>query len=231
MTGCAVLFDMDGTLVDSERMHYDAMTAVLATTGYPIPDGLADMITGLSGEDCHALLQRLVGFELSFDDYIRAKYRAYLEKVLSLQMRQGAEAALALLRDSGTPFAIVSNSDRILVEANLGAVGLERPGLVSVSRNDVRNGKPDPEPYLRAAYLLGLEPAACIVVEDSIPGAIAGHAAGMMVIGWPEPHRGDLVFPEGTIIAAPHDLRTALSNCLTGKLDNPTLEDALHVSR
>jgi HAD superfamily hydrolase (TIGR01509 family) len=231
MTGRAVLFDMDGTLVDSERMHYDATAAVLSAMGYAVPEGLAEMITGMSGADCHALLQRLAGFESSLEEYTRAKYRAYLETAPSLLMRSGAEAALALLGDIATPFAIVSNSDRILVDANLRAVGLQHPGLISVARNDVRRGKPDPESYLRAAYLLGVEPADCIVVEDSIPGAVAGHAAGMTVVGWPEPHRRDLVFPENTIIAGPHELKTTLAHCLAETPDISIPEDAPHVSR
>jgi HAD superfamily hydrolase (TIGR01509 family) len=231
MTGRAVLFDMDGTLVDSERMHYDAMVHALSAMGYALPDRLAGMMTGMTGADCHALLQRSIGFQPSLAEYTEAKYRSYLETAPTLLRREGADAALALLSETGTPFAIVSNSDRMLVDANLRAAGLQRPELISISRNDVRRGKPDREPYLRAAYLLGVDPAKCIVVEDSIPGAVAGHAAGMTVIGWPEPHRVDLVFPENTIAADPHDLVATLARCLAEPLDIRIPKDARHVSR
>ncbi len=73
----------------------------------------------------------------------------------------------------------MSNSDRAIVDVQLRLAGLSRPGLVTVSRNDVRTGKPDPEGYLRAAYLLNTAPAECLVVEDSLSGAAAGLAAGM----------------------------------------------------
>lgn len=214
MSGRAVLFDMDGTLVDSEPTHFQAMAEVLRLHGHDVPDGLAERVTGMTGVACHALLQRLIGFAPSFEDYVRTKYRLYLDMAPTLAMRPGAQIVLDTLRDRRVAWAIVSNSDRMLVDANLRAVGLQRPGLISVSRNDARNGKPDAEPYLRAAYLLGVAPVDCIVVEDSVPGAVAGLAAGMTVIGWPEPHRTDLVFPDGTILADPADLLTTLDRCL-----------------
>ena len=101
---------------------------------------------------------------------------------------------------------MVSNSDRMLVDASLAVAGIARPDMITVTRNDVRNGKPDAEPYLRAAWLLGVAPHECLVVEDSTPGAQAGLAAGMLVVGWPEPHRQDLLFPAGVHTLAGSDL-------------------------
>jgi beta-phosphoglucomutase-like phosphatase (HAD superfamily) len=74
----------------------------------------------------------------------------------------------------------------MVVGVNLDVVGLREPGLVTVSRNDVRAGKPDPEPYLRAAWLLQVDPGHCLVIEDSITGAKAGLAAGMPTLFWPQ---------------------------------------------
>ncbi|TIV56214.1 MAG: HAD family phosphatase, partial [Mesorhizobium sp.] len=71
-----------------------------------------------------------------------------------------------------------SNSDRLIVDANLSAVGLVYPGMHTVSRNDVRQGKPHGEPFLRAAYLAGVDPADAVAVDDSVTGAMAGLAAG-----------------------------------------------------
>ncbi|PST17348.1 HAD family phosphatase [Mesorhizobium plurifarium] len=219
----AVLFDMDGTLVDSELLHLETMAAAVESFGYMLPEGFGDRITGMAIGDCHALLAEKIGFAPAAADLVQRKYAAYVERAGGLKMRAGARQALSFVRTSGAAIAIVSNSDRMLVDANLSAVGLQSPGLVSVTRNDVRHGKPNPEPYLRAAWLLGVEPSDCIVVEDSAPGAHAGLAAGMTVIGWPEPHRADIVFPAGTIIAEPHDLIAMLRPRLSHSSETSTL--------
>ncbi len=215
MTISAVLFDMDGTLVDSEPTHYDALVGVVTQQGKSVPDGFAEQITGLSISDCHAALVRSISLALTLDDLVEAKHKAYLALAPGLKRRAGVDAALHLLDRHGIPHAIVSNSDRMIADVNLRATALSRPGLISVTRNDVRNGKPDPEPYLRAAHLLGLRPETCLVVEDSPVGAQAGLSAGMRVIAWPEPHRDDLVFPVGCLICDPLDLTSALAGLLS----------------
>lgn len=215
MTISAVLFDMDGTLVDSEPTHYDALVEVVAQQGRSVPAGFAEQITGLSIADCHAALVGSVSLALTLQDFVEAKHQAYLELAAGLKRRAGVDAALHLLVRHDIPTAIVSNSDRMIADANLRATGLSRPGLVSVTRNDVRTGKPDPEPYLRAAHLLGVRPEECLVVEDSPVGAQAGLSAGMRVIAWPEPHRGDLVFPAGCLVCDPLDLTSTLAGLLS----------------
>jgi beta-phosphoglucomutase-like phosphatase (HAD superfamily) len=87
-------------------------------------------------------------------------------------------------------------------------IGVDRPGLKSVTRNDVRNGKPDPEPFLRAAWLTGIDPAETYVVEDSHAGAAAGVAAGMRTLFWPQE---PMTTPSGAIhVYSVDELRSRL---------------------
>jgi beta-phosphoglucomutase-like phosphatase (HAD superfamily) len=220
MTISAVLFDMDGTLVDSEPTHYDALVAAVDRHGQTVPDGFAEQITGMSIADCHTALVESIGLTLSLEDFVVAKHAAYLALAPGLKRREGVDPAFDMLARNRIPYAIVSNSDRMIADANLRATSLSRPGLVSVTRSDVRQGKPDPEPYLRAAHLLGVRALDCVVIEDSAVGAQAGLAAGMQVIAWPEPHRDDLVFPAGCLIADPFDLTAALNRLLTSHTIN-----------
>ncbi len=206
----AGIFDLDGTLVDSENQHFASMSDACRSMGCELSPDLASRLSGLSTDACHALLQREAQLVGSFDDFVDAKHRYYLDRASTLTIRAGAEEVLSFLARSSIPFAIASNSSRTVVDANLAASGLDSTKVISISRDDVEFGKPHPDPFLKAAALLGVDPQSCVAVEDSVPGAIAAHAAGMQVIGWPEPHRAQIIFPSGTRLADPNDLYATL---------------------
>lgn len=202
----AILFDMDGTLVDSEPLHHIAMLEVLDAVGVVLPTSFAHDTTGMAMPAVYQLLRSTTALQLTYAELVAAKYAGFLRRAGEIAMRPGAHAAIDAARAAGLAVAVVSNSDRMLVDASLAVAGIAQPDMITVTRNDVRQGKPYPEPYLRAAWLLGVAPHECIVVEDSIPGAQAGLAAGMTVVGWPEPHRHDMVFPAGVHTLAGDDL-------------------------
>ncbi len=198
----AVYWDMDGTLVDSEPLHDQALTAALESVGIAPPDDLHERVLGQAARPVYEMMRDEFGLSLPFDDWIRRKYDYYLLHAVTLRPRQGALEIFRDLQRQGVVQAVVSNSDRLIIDANLGAVGLVEPGLKSVSRNDVREGKPHPEPFLRAAWLTGIDPAETFVMEDSFTGATAGIAAGMKTIFWPEkPMAG----PDGALVAESAD--------------------------
>ncbi len=205
----AVLWDFDGTLVDSEPTHNRALLDTLAEWDIRPSKDLQERVIGTSIEATHAALAEAYANLPDVDTFVRAKMSAYLARIGELRLRSGVAAVEAFLRQRGVSSAIVTNSDRAILGACLSAVGKAEPGLITVSRNDVRNGKPDPEPYLRAAYLLGLSPGECIVVEDSPVGAAAGIAAGMTVVAWPD--WAGVVFPVEARVADPVDLLSALA--------------------
>ncbi len=196
MTLAAVLWDLDGTLIDSEPIHIAALADVLAQAGLVIPPDLHAWLVGLSARQVHDVLFDRLGLALSYEALIEQKYAAYRRRKSDLRPRDGSMEIFQSLARRSIQQAIVSNSDRVLVDLNLDAIGLAIPDMVSVSRNDVRCGKPDAEPYLRAAWLLRATPSECVVVEDSAVGAAAGLAAGMRVIVWPHPSdKESSVFP------------------------------------
>jgi HAD superfamily hydrolase (TIGR01509 family) len=170
----AVLLDMDGTLVDSDAAVERAWIAWSAEHGVD-PDAALAIA---HGNPAHTTVRRLLPhldarsvrragrreLELQYDD---------LDDVVPAP---GADRLLATLTRLDLPWAVVTSADTRLARARLAAAGLQPPVLVTV--DDVEAGKPDPEGYLLAASLLGVEPAACLVVEDSGPGLVAGRAAG-----------------------------------------------------
>ncbi|MES1937431.1 HAD family hydrolase [Salinisphaera hydrothermalis] len=179
----AVLWDLDGTLVDSEPLHHEAIVELLSQQGIKAPSGFQQAVTGLSAFDTWRHCRDQLGFSGSFEGWVEAKYRHYLREAPNLIGFEASTSAYRHYQALGWAQAIVSNSDRLIVQANLAAAELQSPEQITVTRNDVRHGKPAPEGYLRAAWLLGVDPSRCVVIEDSIAGARAGIEAGMRVIG------------------------------------------------
>jgi HAD superfamily hydrolase (TIGR01509 family) len=196
----AVLWDMDGTLADSEALHLGTLIAALAWHGIEAGEELHPAIFGKTGAEVYALCRERFGIATDYGAWASFRAQRYLTDAPRLAPRPGALAVYRAVADAGIAQAVVSNASRMLLEANLGALGLQSPELVSVSANDVRAGKPDPEPYARAAYLLGVTPQEAVVVEDSPTGARAGLAAGMRVLGWPVDAGAAALFPAGTRI-------------------------------
>jgi HAD superfamily hydrolase (TIGR01509 family) len=208
MTPKAVFWDMDGTLVDSEPLHEAALIAALHSVGIAAPTNLHERVLGIAAWPVYEMLRDEFGLDLPFDDWIVRKYDHYLPMAETLKPRPGAIEIYNELRGLGVAQAVVSNSDRLVVDANLRMVGLFYPGMKTISRNDVREGKPHAEPFLRAAWLAGVDPADAVAVEDSVTGATAGLAAGMRTIFWPEaPMAGP---PGAIVISSADELRAEL---------------------
>lgn len=198
MTPKAVYWDMDGTLIDSEPLHEEALVVALQGLGISPPANLHERVLGVAAYPVYEMLRDEFGLDLAFDHWIVRKYAHYLDNAPALKARAGALEIFHALKAKGVLQGVVSNSDRLIVDANLRALDIHEAGMRTISRNDVRNGKPDPEPYLRAAWLTGIDPADSVVMEDSWPGATAGLAAGMRTIFWPEaPQSG----PAGALVA------------------------------
>jgi HAD superfamily hydrolase (TIGR01509 family) len=193
----AVFWDMDGTLTDSEPLHEAALVAALESVGIAPPPDLHERVLGVSAGPVYRMLREECGLALPFDDWIARKYEHYLTLVKDLGPRPDAIEIFRELKALGVAQAVVSNSDRMVVDANLAAVGLVYPGMKTVSRNDVREGKPHAEPFLRAAWLCGIDPSDAIAIDDSFTGATAGLRAGMKTIFWPE--RPGMTGPDGAV--------------------------------
>jgi HAD superfamily hydrolase (TIGR01509 family) len=207
----AVLWDMDGTLADTEPLHMTTLIAVLAHHGIGAGDELHPDVFGKTGREVYELCAARFGITMDYGEWSVFRARHYLRAAHTIQPRADALAVYHAVRDAGIARAVVSNSSRMLLEANLRALDLQEPQLVTVSANDVRAGKPDPEAYLRAAWLLRVMPQDAVVIEDSPIGATAAVAAGMRVFGWPVDTAAATLFPHETrIVRSPIELAVAL---------------------
>ncbi|PWI20153.1 hydrolase [Streptomyces sp. Act143] len=183
----SVIFDLDGTLVDSEPNYYEAGRQVLAEYGVP---GYTwadhERYVGISTLETVGIWKREYGLAASVEEVFDAKNRRYLELARAAtpaypEMRKFVE----LLATEGVPMAVASGSSPEAIEAILAGTGLGAFLHTVVSADEVERGKPAPDVFLEAARRLGAAPADCVVLEDAAPGAAAAHAAGMRCIAVP----------------------------------------------
>ena len=181
----AVLFDMDGTLIDSEPIWFDTEVAILAEHGYVLGQEHWVRVLGQPNEVAVSYLLEVSGIPLT-PGQLNARIEDAMEARLGsgIELIAGAKELFTELEAAGIPAALVSASSRRIVDASLGSIGPDHFRL-TVSGDDVTHGKPHPEPYLTAARLLGVDPACCAVIEDSPNGSRSGASAGCRVLAIP----------------------------------------------
>ena len=181
----AVLFDMDGTLIDSEPYWMESEQALAAehNGSWTDKDGLD--VVGMSLDKSSRLLKERANIPLEPEeivDVLTEEVQKKLRKVVP--WRPGAKELLQDLKSHGVKTALVTMSMHRMAQQVVDAIDFPAFDVI-VAGDDVRHGKPHPEPYLKAAELLGFEPKNCIAFEDSISGLTSAEQAGTIAIGIP----------------------------------------------
>jgi len=183
----AVVFDMDGLIFDTETLYRDAVMAAAADGGHDIPLPFYLSTIGLSHDATRLAFNERCGTAFDFDAFwARASARFHDLRKLQLRVKAGVIELLDFLDQAELPRAIATSSRHEDVQHNLGLHGLlDRFGTV-VAHGDYAKGKPNPEPFLKAAERLGIAPHLCVALEDSYHGVRAASGAGMMTIMVPD---------------------------------------------
>ncbi len=203
----AVIFDMDGLMLDSERAILDALRAAATDHGADVDRDWWLCLIGHTDEVCRARLAEKIGraaADALLDDG-HARYIAVAEA--GVPHRPGIVALLDLLTEHGIPRAVATSTRSPLAQRKLAAAGLLSHFDVVCTRSDVAAPKPAPDVYLLAAERLGVAPAQCLVLEDSPTGVRAALAAGMTAIQVP-----DLLAPDDTVRALGHRIVDSLGD-------------------
>lgn len=181
---CAVIFDMDGVLTDSEPLINAAAITMFCEKGLEVrPEDFLPFIG--TGEDRYlGGVAELHHFPLDLPAAKRRTYEIYLELVPArLEVFPGAQRLVQACRDTGLRVAVASSADRVKVEANLRKIALPIESWDGVvTGEEVRAKKPAPDIFLKAAKKLDLEPGRCVVIEDAVNGIQAAKAAGMRCV-------------------------------------------------
>jgi len=183
----AVLWDMDGTLVDSEKVWAEVQIELLGSLGaiWTMED-CVNLIGSDLRDAVKVWMSRIPAGAITAEELAERMFRAVVDALKQeVEFRPGAVELLQALRKEDVPCALVSASYRLMIDAVMSHLP---PDLfdVIVAGDEVTNGKPHPEPYLTAARELGVDSTQCVVIEDSNTGVQAGTAAGAYVIAVPQ---------------------------------------------
>jgi HAD superfamily hydrolase (TIGR01509 family) len=209
----AVLWDIDGTLIDSEELHYEVIADWCRDRGYILKKEDNDILLGKSMLEKWQHLSSVHDFEADAAIFSAECAAMYCNALNPSLKRKDPNIVFRKISALAIAQACVSNGDRAVVQANLKILDLEHLVRFSISGEDVTNGKPAPEPYILAAAKLRVKPQNCIAVEDSTVGVRSALAAGMTVIAWPEEGTSKIGYEQADyFIASPTDFPWQLLN-------------------
>ncbi len=199
----AFIFDMDGLLLDTERICWECFRKACSEFSYEPDFGIYKKCIGRKPEEGNLILKQ--GFDpfIPFDAVHliwNELYRNFVENE-AIPLKQGVKAVLNLLQRNGNKLAVATSTERELALKKLNRSGLIDFFEFVASGDQVKNSKPDPEIYLSVAKLLGVKPEKCMAFEDSDSGVKAAHSAGMRVI-----QIIDMIYPGDEIIKLNHTI-------------------------
>lgn len=181
----AVIFDMDGVLIEAKDWHYDALNNALKLFGMEI--SRYDHLVTYDGLPTKKKLEMLTmerGLPRGLHQFINDMKQQYTMEIVHAECKPRFyhEYALSKLKNEGYSMAVCSNSVRNTIEVMMQKASLEKYLDFYISNQDVKNGKPDPEMYNKAIQRLGLDPKECMIVEDNENGIKAARASGANVM-------------------------------------------------
>ncbi|GAB7554185.1 HAD family phosphatase [Novosphingobium sp. 11B] len=183
----AAIFDMDGTLIATEAAHHRSYALTSQAIGWPLGEEILDTMVGVSRDLNEVMLAQRLGPEFPlarFYEEADALFMAMLDE--GVDLRPGAVPILEHFLAAGIPLALCTSTAGHLVPPRLEKAGLLGYFDIIVTRSDVSQAKPHPEPYLLAAERLGVDPAHCVAIEDSYAGVLSATSAGIATVMVPD---------------------------------------------
>jgi len=196
----AVIFDMDGVIIDSMPLHMQIEQDMFEEYGIKISKEDHETFAGKTDYYMWGILKERFHIEPSIDELTEMKVQRFIEKLDEVKLEDGIYEFILTVHREKYKLALASSNDRKIVDEVLKKFNLSEYIQVSVSGQEVVKGKPDPEIFLKAAEMLGVQANNCIVIEDAFAGVRAAKAAGMKCVGYRNPHSGNQDLSEADLI-------------------------------
>ena len=182
----AVIFDMDGVIVDSEPLHFQVDMKILGALGVPVTQAYFEKFVGMTNPEMWEKVIREFRLTATVDELVGRQMGAKLQYVAETDLEPiiGVSGLVDRLRRAGLLLAIASSSPRLFIEAVVSKFRMTEVFKVIVSSEEVPRGKPAPDVYLEVARRLSVLPDECAVIEDAYHGVVAAKRAGMTCIGY-----------------------------------------------
>lgn len=191
----AIIFDMDGLMVDSEPLSRNAWNQVLQAHGYQMTDDVYRQIIGRRTDQSAEFILNQYPLPMTAAELASQKADVFHQiRAQGIPAMPGLMGLQAILKQRGIPWAVATASPRDHAEIILAQLGLTADCHAIAAGNEVAHGKPAPDIYLLAAERLGIDPTVCLALEDSEPGCTAAKTAGMTVIAIPNEETKTAVF-------------------------------------
>lgn len=189
----ALIFDMDGVIIDSEPIHFESDKMAMREYGIEITDEILNNYVGVTNPVMLAELKEIYSLDCSVDELLhkQLKYKFELFGTKKLKMIDGIRELIDLLKGKGIKVGLASSSPGEFIELILKNLGIINFFDVIVSGEAVSESKPAPDIFLKASALLGVAPDDCLVIEDSEHGVKAAKSAGMGCIGYANANSGN----------------------------------------
>lgn len=198
----AVIFDMDGVIIDSEPIHFEVDMQTMRDLGFDISSEELEKYVGTTNEYMFTDLKNKYNINQSIEEIINYKVELTKKKIIQsdLDPIEGIKELLVALKNKNIPTAIASSSPRSFIDVVVSKFNLQDYFKYIVSGEEVVHGKPAPDVYIETAKKLGLLTEECTVIEDSRNGVLAAKAAGMKCIGFQNINSGNQDLSKADII-------------------------------
>ncbi|MDN6194126.1 MAG: HAD family phosphatase [Alkalibacterium sp.] len=186
----AVILDMDGVIVDSAPLHQKVEADLLEELGGSMTREEKEAFVGTTDYHLWSTLKERYGLEPSVEEMIQMKKKRFLGEIHTISLVDGFEKVLNSLTKKGYLIALASSNNRKAVDKIVEQFQLDSYLETTMSGEDVKNGKPNPEIFLKTAAIMKVDPKECLVIEDAKNGVEAAKRAGMKCIGFDNPSSG-----------------------------------------